>query len=316
MIYLFTWNSDFLLREQVNSWKQKFIEKNWDFNLLHLKGLSEIDNNFLVSNLTWSSFFSEKKLIIIDNFPLSAWEKSSEFKNKQDFLETLLDNIPEENIVLFNSLNPDKRSKFYKTLVKAWGLKEFSVSDDREIVNIISKKYWENISKKAIDLIIKYKAWNLTKIFSELDKLFIAYDFVDEKEIVENIVPELEESIFQFIDDLLNLNLKQALSKMNIILEQTNVYAFYNNLLANLRAQVFIEKLKADKVNPSSISDILWLWNRAFLVNKRYKISSKKLEELYIWFVDLDKKMKTWSMIASEDDVLVSEIERCILWLK
>lgn len=332
MIYLFTWNSDFLVSEQVNRWKNQFLEKHWDFNLLHLKDLSLVNNSFLVENLTSASFFNQKKLIIIDWLPLSSIEKSADIKSKQDFIESLLEKIPEENIVLFNTVNPDKRSKFYKKLKSVSEVKEFNLDSEHEIVNIISKKYPNKISNQAINLIIKYKAWNLTKIFSELEKLFILYDFIDTKEIKENIVPELEESIFQFIDDLLNLRIKEALNKLEIILEQTNIYAFYNNLLANLRTQVFIERLKtipstsnsphsvspkgrevATKLSSKEISEILWLWNRAFLVNKSYKISFDALEKLYIWLVDLDKKMKTWAMIWSEDQVFVSEIEKNIL---
>lgn len=331
MIYLFTWNSDFLVSKQVSNWKKQFLEKHWDFNLLHLKDVSEVDNNFLIENLTSASFFADKKLIIIDSIPTNASEKSADIKAKQEFIESLLEKIPEDNIVLFNSINPDKRSKFYKKLKEIADVKEFNIESEHDIVNIISKKYGDKISKQATNLIIKYKAWNLTKIFSELDKLFILHDFIDTKEISENIVPELEESIFQFIDDLLSLKKKEAFSKLEIILEQTNVYAFYNNLIANLRTQVFIEKLKSspqpfnsphpnplprgEGIATKDISNILWLWNRAFLVNKSYRISFFELQQLYIWLVDLDKKMKTWNMIASEDEVFVSEIEKEILKL-
>lgn len=315
MLYLFLWNSDYLLKEQIRTWKTKFLEKNWDFNLLHIKDISEVDNNFLIENMTSMSFFDSKKLIIVDNMPL-AQEKSTNLKAKQDFLLNILDKIPDDNIVVFNSLNPDKRSKFYKKLIKIAEHKDLSIKSDNDLVNIIKKRYWNIISIQAINLIIKYKAWDLTRIFSELDKLFIIYDYLDSKEISENIIPEPEESIFQFIDDLLNLNFKEAFLKMSAILEQTNVYAFYNNFIANLRVQVFIEKLKSSSESSHDIVNILWLWNRAFLVNKSYKISQKKLEDLYIWLVNLDKKMKTWSMIASEDDVFISEIDNCILKIK
>jgi len=79
---------------------------------------------------------------------------------------------------------------------------------------------------------------------SEIDKLLIIYQKIDSKEITQNILPELEESIFQVIDDILNKNTNQAIVKIDTILNDTNIYAFYNNLLANLRTNMYIYKFK------------------------------------------------------------------------
>jgi len=49
------------------------------------------------------------------------------------------------------------------------------------------------------------------------------------------------------------------LSKIKIILSDTNVYAFYNNLLANLRTSVYISKLKFLKVPNPEIGNTLKL---------------------------------------------------------
>ena len=66
MIYFYTWNSSFLVAEQVKAWKNKFVSKFWDFNMLHIKDLNTVDNNFLIENTLSTSFLSEKKLIIIN----------------------------------------------------------------------------------------------------------------------------------------------------------------------------------------------------------------------------------------------------------
>jgi len=316
MIYLFTWNSIFLLEKQVNFWKQWFIQKNGDFDLLHLKDLSQVSSDFLISNLTWASFF-DKKLIIIDNFPLSISEKSDSLKEKQDFLETILEKIPENNIVLFNSINPDKRTKFFKKISSlVTQTKEFNISDENDLNSFLKQKYDNQIDNQAISLLVKYKSKNTEKIINEIDKLLITRDYIEQKDILENIFPEIEESIFLFIDDLLNLNIKNALEKMANILEQTNIYAFYNNLLVNIRTQVFITELKQKKVKISEITQILKLWNKWFLASKNLKIDFEKLKDFYINLINLDKKMKSWKMIASDDDIFILELEKLILKLK
>jgi len=57
-------------------------------------------------------------------------------------------------------------------------------------------------------------------------------------------MPELEESIFQVVDNILNKQTNEAIKKIEIILNDTSVYAFYNNLIANLRTNVYIMKLQ------------------------------------------------------------------------
>jgi len=292
-----------------------FIEKYGDFNVIHFKNILENDNNSILENILSGWFMWEKKLIIIDDIPIGSKNKNTKLKEKQSFLETILERIPENNIVLFSSVWVDKRGTFYKKLKKINAKIEEFNSDDSSIYNTISNKYNKKISAWGINLLIRYKWWDLWKINSEIEKLLINYDYIEEKNISDNIMPELEENIFIFIDDLLNLNIKKAIEKMEIILSQTSTYWFYNNLLANLRTQVFIKKLQKNKKSYNEINEILDLKNRSFLINKNYQIDQKILENLFINLINLDKKMKSWKMIWSEEEVLKYEIEKEFLKL-
>ncbi|MDF1682694.1 MAG: hypothetical protein P1U46_03010 [Patescibacteria group bacterium] len=100
---------------------------------------------------------------------------------------------------------------------------------------------------------MKYKNNNINKTISEIEKLLITNDQINTKIIKENIIPELEESIFELIDNIMNLEIHNSLKNIDIILCYTNIYSFYNNLLANLRVNVFILKLKKERVNNNDI---------------------------------------------------------------
>ncbi|MFK7780645.1 MAG: hypothetical protein QM490_05955 [Candidatus Gracilibacteria bacterium] len=306
MLYFFTGNSDFLIRYQVKAWKDNFISKFGDFNLIHIKNIDILDNNFLIENITSTSFLSEKKLVIID----IDKELSSE---KEEFILKILDKIPDDNIVLFNSINPDKRTKIYKKLKKEAEFKEFNTKNDNDIYSIISNKYGKKISTEGKNTIIRYKSGNLTKIISEIDKLLITFDYIDSNKIIENIAPELEESIFQVIDNILNKQTNNAIKKIDIILNDTNVYGFYNNLLANLRTSVYILKLKNLNKSVSEIGSSLNLGNRTFLITKNYKISCNEAEKLYINLVKIDKKMKSGMLNGTEEKDFIFELERVLL---
>jgi len=272
--------------------------------MLHIKDLNTVDNNFLIENTLSTSFLSEKKLIIINLDKETNEEKTTT-------LIHILNKVPDDNIVLFNSTQIDKRSKLFKELKKSSEFKEFNIKNDFDVEWIISKKYGGKISPEAVKTIIKYKSGDLNKIESELNKLLINFDYINNKEITDNIIPELEESIFQVVDDILNKNITQAIEKINIILNDTNIYWLYNNLLANLRTSIYILKLK--NIKKSNISEILSLWNRWFLVNKNYRITYKEAQKLYINLVNIDKKMKSWKLNWTSPSDMLFELERILI---
>lgn len=316
MIYIFTGNLEILKNEALNKWKNQFIEKYSDFNLFHFKNLENIKIEDLYQSIISEWFFSEKKLIIID-----ISDKSNEKESKKDkILDSIKENIlkslekiSENNIVIINYTTPDKRKSFWKNLIKIWELKEFNIKNDEELKNFINSKYSWKIDNYAIEILINYKSKNPTKIIQEIEKLLILKDFIKREDIEKNIIPELEEDIFNIINLLLNKEKIQSIEKIWIILEQTNIFAFYNSLLSNLRTNLFILKLKNENISQTEISNILWLWNRSFLVWKNYKITFEELRIFYINLVEIDKNMKTWKLIKNDLEDIKFEIEKCIL---
>ena len=307
MNYVFTWNSEFLITEALNKWKKQFIEKYSDFNLTHLKEIKNLDKNILKDAiLSGSLFSSEKKLIIID-INNDIWDEL------EDFLMKNLEKKPQENIIILNYFLPDKRKKFWKNIKNISEIKEFNLENEEDTKKIINSKFSWKIDLEAINTIIKYKSNKINKIIPELEKLTITKDFITKIDIEENIVPELEESIFQIIDLVLNKQIPEAVDKINIILNETNIFAFYNNLLSNLRTSLFILKLKQEKKTQSEISKILDLWNRSFLIGKNYKINFHELKNLYINLVNIDKNLKTWKLVSSEEEDIKFEIEKYLI---
>lgn len=314
MIYHFTGNSYYLVSQHVIAWKKKFSDKFWDFNMVHIKDISQVDNNFLLENLTAMSFFQEKKLIILD---LELWIKDSKKTEKIDFILKLLENnIPEWNIILVISIDPDKRSKHYKSLIKVAETKEFIIKDSWDSFQIVQQKFNGKISNLAIQKLITYKSNNIDKIASEIEKLLITIEYIEVNDIIDNIYPELEESIFQFIDDLLNKNITWAKNKLDIILNDTSIYAFYNNLLANIRTNIFIWELKSQRKTSNEIAQILDLWNKKFLINKNFNINYSILKTFYIDLISLDTKMKSWKMIGTEEKDFQLEFENILIKIR
>jgi hypothetical protein len=105
-------------------------------------------------------------------------------------------------------------------------------------------------------------------------------------------MPEFEESIFAFIDTLLQRDASKIFSELDNLINYSNLYAIYQSILANLRVFLYIEFLKSQKTSPKDIGDILKLGNRAFLISKSHKCSHNSISALYINLLDFDKNMK------------------------
>jgi DNA polymerase III delta subunit len=313
MIYLFTWNNNYLLREEVLRWKNGFIEKHGVANISHITSLDSSTKNSMGDILTSRSIFAEKRLVIIDWFPFS-WEKlfswASDLEAK---ILSTLDSLPDEVLVVFSSVNPDKRKAGFKQLKKVAQVKEFNIAWEDEVFSILSKKHGKHIDGNTLRRLIFLKWGDLHKSQWEIEKLRITRDQITAQDLQSHIMPEFEESIFVFIDTLLQRDANKIFSELHNLIAYSNLYAIYQSIIANIRVFLYIEFLKSQKKSPRDIGDTLKLWNRAFLINKSHKSSYKSVSQLYINLLDFDKNMKFWKFISSDEVDMKRELESVFL---
>lgn len=308
MIYFFYGENEYDLKSEVKKWKDGFISKFWDFNFFHINDINSYSENDISDILLSSSFMADKKLVIVDDYP------NSDNKNFDELFLKNLWKIPPENMILFNSLKVDKRSKIFKELISLSDkVTEFKNMDEFDLKNLLQKKYEWRITPSALSILSRYKLNNKNKIISEIEKLSILYPLIGDGEITENVSMELEESIFDFIWNILSNDRIWAIDKMRTILEQTNIYAFYSAFVSNLTNTYFIELYKSLWISKSQIVFELDLWKKWFLVDKKYNLTFNGLECFYLEIMDIDRKMKSWELLESWDSYIMYEIEKSIL---
>lgn len=313
MIYLFTGNNRYLVHKEAQKWKSAFKDKFGEENVTHITSLENTSIDFVLEALLSRSLFSEKRLVIIDGFPYN-WDKA--FSGATDMEKSILESlpgIPEETLVAFLSVSPDKRKAWYKQLSKQAEVKEFSITWEDQVFWILSQQYSQKIDSNALQRLIFLKWWDLQKSISEIEKLLISYEKISLEQVNSILIPEFEESIFVFIDTLLTKNKKKIFSEFQNLLDFSNLYALYQSILANLRVFLYIELLKSQKKSSSQIGDILKLWNRQFLINKRHASSYKDVSNLYIELLNFDKNMKFWKFVSSDEEDMKKELENIFL---
>lgn len=309
MIYLFTWNNRYLIRQEAQKWKDAFEEKYGSENIIHITSLEWVSKAFLSESLLSRGLFSEKRLVLIDWFPFS-WEKNFSWASElESYILDSLEQIPEDVLLVFLSVNPDKRKTWFKKLSKVAEVKNFSVSSESEVFDLLQKKYQNKIDSNALNRLIFIKWGDLQKSISEIEKLSITKDKIALQDVEEVLIPEFEESIFAFIDTLLKKDTRKIFSEFENLLSFSNLYALYQSILANLRVFLYIELLKSQKKSSSEISDILKLWNRSFLLQKKHRSGYGDISRLYANLLQFDKNMKFWKYLSSDEEDLKKQLE-------
>lgn len=310
MIYLFTWENYFR-NELINKWKLAFWNKYSDLNIFHIKNYSEFSLNYYSQNLFSTWLFSSKSFFIIDDFPF--WLNDANSDEYTDYFLNNIEKVDSENIIIFNSNSVDKRSKLYKLITKIWEIKDFSIENqndlEKKIIEIYNWKLDLNILRKIID-----KKWvNFNLIKNEIDKILITKESLSLNDI-ENFSQDVESNIFDIINLTLNLDIKNALTKLNELnLFLDKPYLLYNMLVSNFRIYFYIFKLKENNLSNNDISNILQLWNRRFLLDKSFKINKLNFYNFYYDLLNLDSLMKNWKLIWNESKDFMYELQNRFL---
>ncbi len=207
-VFLAIGPEEFLLREYIENLKNGAIKKYGDFAVSQISfsetSIAEIKNEAFSPPL-----FSEKRILFITNFPPSPTPSLSEEKRAECFaFVKSLQNIPETVVLIFSSINPDRRSKIFtemeKTVKKVERFEEF---DDKKnprkfsewIIERVKKK-GGNIEMKEAEFLKNYAGHSLDILEKEIQKLCLlcAGKKISEDDIKSLCVPAHEIGDFAF----------------------------------------------------------------------------------------------------------------------
>ena len=168
------------------------------------------------------SLFGNKRVIIVDDAYFFTGEKASDDK-ALDKIERFLTSFATNNIVIFiiNSEKMDERKKITKLVKKVGQVKEFNAKTDANLmINSLLSEY--KISAANINLIKKRINNKLEVVNNEIEKLIIYKG--SEKEIAEediyNVISEYPNiDFFEFIDDIINKKIPEALKTYQELLK-------------------------------------------------------------------------------------------------
>lgn len=318
-IFLFTGEEDFLINESVSNWKKLAEDKYGEFNVLN----TEIDipekesDNYLnnkskeiSSELLTPSFFGEKRVIFIENFPITESGRKSAKDTEKYSLRIMraLEILPENNVVILSSKNTDKRTKIWEKINKIADVRIFKKLQEKDLIYwAISKvqKYNGKILPAAAKFLIDYVGNDLWKIDREISKLvhFCETKPIAESDIQKICIPSIE---------IVNYGLSNALQKDSL----KEIFEIFHNEInsGTLPATILIRDLAPvirqilnvswaveNKKTAKDISLKPWVFDK--WKNAVKKISFNEAKKAYNALMLIDEGSKIGKIEVKSDDV-------------
>ena len=273
-------------------------------------------------------FLAEKRLVIVKWLPYSSKiNKNSKLcDNDESKFLWILEKIQEDTIVVFVSINPDKRTKIFKWIQKI-AIREDFLHPDKKIKSWV-KDFCDRkkilISDENIDFLLSLTWKNLYNIVNELKKLknfvgtlhatSLQENEILKSDIEKNILNNSEVNIFKITSLISSWKTKEAyLELQNILRWWEDIFYIFNLIIRQFRLLLACFELK----NLSSWDIWRTLWIAPFaassLKNQVWNFTLEQLLEKNKKCYEIDKWIKTWKIVW--DEMLALNIEKeLIFW--
>jgi len=282
--------------------KRKLEEIILGYKKIHKSGLNLIyvdvkikDFKDFISSFKITSMFAEKKLIILKN-------TFSDLKFCEEFLENIKSlEESKDIIVVYEELEPDKRTKFFKALQKNVKCQEFECLSPVTLKKWVAQEFEKNnvkINLDALDLLVEFVKNNLWQMTNEINKLsnYKKGDLVKKEDVELLVKPNLENDIFKTIDALASKNKRLALSLLHKHLDNGDNSLYLLSMIAYQFRNLLIVKEMSDQGGPASG------WQKKtglhpFVVQKSYYLCNQftieQLKKIYQNIFQVDSDIKT-----------------------
>ena len=209
-IYVLSGEEIFLIDRFVDLFKDKIVSKDFfDMNYIEYD-FSKVDLQKLKMDCETAPFFSNKRLIIVNDVNLSK-NGISTYKNFFEEMHDYIDKIPNTTVLLFVMKGSLAfRGKFYKQISILGHNIELIKFNEIELFKFIKKRFVQkkieikdNVLKYIIDRIgyLDYsREKNLYDVENEVNKLLNSFskDILDFKDVDEILVDKFENSILNY----------------------------------------------------------------------------------------------------------------------
>ncbi len=318
-IYVLSGEEIFLIDRFIELFKDKIVSKDFfDMNYIEYD-FSKIDLQKLKIDCETAPFFSNKRLIIVNDVNLSK-NGISMYKNFFEEMYDYIDKIPNTTVLLFvmkGSLA--YRGKFYKQISIIGHNIELVRFNEIELFKFIKKRFiLKNIEVK--DNVLKYiidrigyldssREKNLYDVENEVNKLLNSFskNTLDFKDVDEILVDKFENSIFKLLDMISKKDYKSSI-KILIELKKSGEDSFstFYMIVRYIRNLLGVKVLKLKQKHIDYISKELKISN--YECKKLYSVCDNFSVETLCNYIDLTYSVESDIKTKNRDIDLLLEL--------
>lgn len=299
-LYLFTWPDWYYLSQELHKRQGSFSDKFGKENCLVFTN-DTISPQAIQESLQWWWLFATKKLIICKGIPddKGSWDKPT--KQVTNYFENLFDNetqkLSSDVILVFVSVDPDKRLKLYKILEKEAHIKSFPVLNDKQIIDFIKDKLGEYYSSNLWEYLLSFVGKDLFRLEQECNKIVQYLSYTNQKKLSEEdtqaiIYTTIETNSFGVIDALTSWDSKKTLK--------------------------LIDNVSASEVARPEFLGTLYRWLKHMLqtvdlYSRDIKSAKEISAEIGMHFFPIIKNLKYIDFLTQKKNALANIFHRCLL---
>jgi DNA polymerase III subunit delta len=309
-IYLF-FGDAFLIKDKMKKWKEMFIQKYGDDDVIVLDGYTTDANTISMECIT-PPMFSEKRFICVENIPFGTDYSSTELKKlgeKEKYILAQIDRIPENNIVIFLSEKPDKRKTLFKKFQKeaTLGVEDISNISDMEKQKYISTWSSGKISTHMASIL--YRKMTDPDMFTLYNTVQKICTYAENNEITEEIIDKIIIQKTHFI--IWNLTEKIAARNPTGIFQEIenalqtaeSIYAIFPMVCQSIQNLLRIKLLLENNIPRNEIAKAANL--HPFVVQKTLphiqKYTKEDLKKCISQLIYIDKARKTGKIQTDQE---------------
>lgn len=297
MIYILYGKEEFLINTEIESIKTKY--KIDEINTVKYDLENSLISN-IIDDCQTISFFSDKKLIIVDNSYIFTRSTAKKLPQDTSVLEEYIKNSNPDTILVFivHSEKIDSVKKIFKLIKEKGIVKEFNLNSNIE--NTVKKMFEDySIDYNSVKLLIDRVGKDLNLLYQEIEKLKIYK--IDEKiitseDIINLTTKNIDTDIFKFIDNIISKNKKDSLITYNELLKLNEEPIKIISILANkFRLMYQACSLTKKGYSEQNISDILKVhkYPVSLAIRAGLKYDTNLLLSYLDKLADLDINIKT-----------------------
>lgn len=311
-VFVFTGEEDFLLRQKVADWKQKFLEKHQsDINLISLDASSATLSQ-IMAECSAAPFLGDKRLVFIENMQSKFKElsgKDAKAKKASENLYSALNRMPESTVCVFVMPQVDKRTAFYKFLQKNAQIEVFSRLEGIKLqqwIQQITQSIGCRIDRLALKRIedLYTDTTTLWTLNSEIQKcgLFVHAQSQSDSEkiitspVIEEVVPKnYEAQIFDFTDAIGNRNVQRSLQLLSDFIQAgEDIFYLFHMLVRHFRILTIIYSAQQENSDKSSVCKDFGIHPYAYskMQKQVHLFDWKELLSIQQFFIEIDEKIK------------------------